>query len=150
MKEKRNIYEAKTLIFAKGILQFNFSVKLNPLGNIQGVYEVTTSFPLSQDVLFFSLRRTTSDLLSKSLCFSFVWLLVAVMSLRLCTGPEDLPPLTGHISGDSYIECFVSPLEADKIPLSPHYSTNCNCPGEKLLLFPDFHSITLHPNDSPL
>lgn len=81
MKEKRNIYEAKTLIFAEGIQQFNFSVKRNPLGNIQGVYEVITSFPLSQDVLFFSLRRTTSDLLSKSLCCSFVWLLVAVMSL---------------------------------------------------------------------
>lgn len=109
-----------------------------------------TSFPLDQDVLFLSLPRTTSDLLSKSLCCSFTWPIVAVMSPWLCTSLEHtvvfwqvplLLPLTG---------CFVNPLESHKIPLSSHFSTNCYCPGEKLLLSPGFHSITLHPSDSPL
>lgn len=72
-KEKR----MKTLTFAKGlevILQCNISVKQNSLSKLQGVYEVIISFPMSLDVLFLSLPCTTSDLLSNSLCCSFVWL----------------------------------------------------------------------------
>lgn len=37
-----------------------------------------------------------------------------------------------------------------KIPLSPHYSINCNSLGEKRPNSPGFHSITLYLSDSPL
>lgn len=86
-------------------------------------------------------------------CFLFIWIFVGVLSHWLCTGPEDVPMgtrLTGPITAGSYIECFASPLETDKIPLSPHYSINCNSLGEKLLNSPGSHSITLYLSDSPL
>lgn len=108
-----------------------------------------TSFPLDQDVLFLSLPRTTSDLLSKSLCCSFTWPIVAVTSPWLGTSLKHavvfwqvplLLPLTA---------CFVNPQESHIIPLSSQFNTNCYCPGEKLLLSPGFHSITLHPQWLP-
>lgn len=58
--------------------------------------------------------------------------------------------LSGPIIAGPHTGCFVSSLEADKIPLSPHYGTNCNYPGEKVLLSPGLYSLLLSTPVTPL
>lgn len=134
--------------------QFNFSVRLKPLGNLWSVNEVITSCPLSLHVfvLFTCLRPRVIYSLNPFVVHLFgLWFLQRLSDYvpvqKIC---QHVTLLTGPIISGSSTECFFCTRETDTIPLSSHYSTNCKFPREKRVPSPGLHSITFHPSDSPL
>lgn len=134
--------------------QFNFSVRLKPLGNLWSVNEVITSSPLSLHVLFF-LPASDPEWSTPSIPLLFICLAFGFSNVSLIMSRSKRSASTSHfwqvpLSLALPQSVFFCTLEMGTIPLSSHYSANCDFPREKRVPSPGLHSITFHLSDSPL